>query len=128
MNKKLTKYALSFLMLVILVAPVVVLAQDYGKDLLTDKIDLPQPQGENALPNIVINIINIILGLLALIAVVIILIAGFEWMTAGGSEDKVKSAQNRLKYGIIGLVIIFLAYGIATWVINILDTELRTVS
>ena len=124
MNKKLTKYALSFLMLLVLVAPIVVCAQ-YGDELLEDLI-IPQPEGEDTLPTIIINIINIVLGLLALIAVVIILIAGFEWMTAGGSEDKVKNAQNRLKYGLIGLVIIFLAYGVATWVINILDTQLRT--
>lgn len=98
--------------------PVVTDDPTFGTDKL---IGLDLPSDTQDLPTIVINIINIVLGLLALIAIVIILIAGFEWMTAGGSEEKVKTAQNRLKYGLFGLVIVFLAYGIATWVLNTLS-------
>ncbi|MDP2630152.1 MAG: hypothetical protein Q8P56_01970, partial [Candidatus Uhrbacteria bacterium] len=42
------------------------------------------------------NIINIILGFLGIIAVVFVLFAGFQWMNAGGEEEKVKEAQQRL--------------------------------
>ena len=51
-------------------------------------------------------------------AVVIILIGGFEWMTAGGSEDKIATAKKRMGAGVVGLVIIFLAYAIASFVIT----------
>ena len=64
------------------------------------------------------NIINIILGFLGIIAVVIVLFAGFQWMTAGGEEEKVKEAQQRLIQGAIGLVLIVAAWMIAYYVID----------
>lgn len=69
-----------------------------------------------------VAIINIILGFLGLLAVVIILIGGFKWMTAGGNEDNVSSAQKIIVSGVIGLVIIFAAWGIATYVISTIAT------
>lgn len=64
------------------------------------------------------NIINIALGFLGLIAVILILIGGFKWMTAGGNEEQVSEAKKWIYSGIIGLVIIFAAYAIATFVIS----------
>lgn len=68
-------------------------------------------------------IINSALGFLGLVAVVIILIGGFQWMTAGGGEEKIKKAKGTLSAGIIGLVIIMAAWGIAQFVISIVRTE-----
>jgi hypothetical protein len=65
-----------------------------------------------------VSIVNLVLSFLGLIAVVIILIGGFKWMTAGGNEEKVSSAKKLLISGLIGLVIVLLAWGIATWVIG----------
>lgn len=62
------------------------------------------------------RIINVALGLLGTVVVVIILYAGFEWMTAGGSEDKVADAKKRITYAIIGLAIILSAYAISSFV------------
>ncbi len=120
MNKKLVKHALCFLVLFALAMPVLVAAQgvnpsDYDEGDITGNINVPQGAD---LPEVVTNIINIVLGFLALIAVIIVLIGGFEWMTAGGNEDKVKTAKKRLEYGLIGLVIIFLAYAIVKFVLN----------
>lgn len=64
------------------------------------------------------NIINIILGFLGIIAVIIIIMAGFTWMTAGGEEDKVTEARQRLIQGAIGLVLIIAAWMIAYFVID----------
>lgn len=129
MNKKLLKNVVCFLTLLVLFSPVFVLAQvdssvipgefDEGGYLPGLKINTQTTD----LPAIVVNIINIVLGLLALIAVIIILIGGFEWMTAGGNEEKVETAKKRLKYGVIGLVIIFLAYAIAAFVISNLSSD-----
>jgi hypothetical protein len=66
----------------------------------------------------VMNIVNVLLGFLGIIAIIIILWGGFRWMTAGGNEDKVGEAKKIIIAGIIGLVIIFTAYAIATFVIN----------
>ena len=67
---------------------------------------------------IIANIIRIALGLLGIVAVVIILIGGFTWMTAGGSEEKVEKAKAWIGYGIVGLAVILSAYAIATFVIS----------
>jgi ABC-type Fe3+ transport system permease subunit len=117
MNKKLFKNAVAFLMLLVLVAPGLVLAQnEYFSG--TQGITLPG-QGRNAnAVETVVNIINVLLGLLGLLAVIIVLIGGFKWMTAQGSDDKVKEAQKTIKYGVIGLSIIMLAYVIVRVVIN----------
>ncbi len=64
------------------------------------------------------NIINIILGFLGIVAVVIVLFAGFQWMTSGGEEEKVKEAQQRLIQGAIGMALILAAWMIAYFVID----------
>lgn len=68
------------------------------------------------------RIINVALGLLGIIAVVIVLIGGFEWMTAGGSEEKVGEARKRIFAGIIGIAIILSAWAITRFVLDNLKT------
>jgi len=66
------------------------------------------------------SVINIVLGFLGVIAVLIILLGGFKWMTAGGNEDGIGEAKQMIGAGVIGLVIILAAFGIAQFVINAL--------
>jgi hypothetical protein len=64
------------------------------------------------------GVIKVALGFLGIIAVVIILLGGFKWMTAMGNEDKASEARKLISAGVIGLVIILAAYGIATFVLS----------
>jgi len=66
----------------------------------------------------VMSIVRLLLGFLGIIAIVIILYGGFTWMTAAGNEEKVGKAKQIITAGIIGLVIIFIAYALAAFVIN----------
>ena len=66
----------------------------------------------------VAKVVNVILGFLGIIAVVLILIAGFLWMTAAGSEEKISTAKKLMSAGVIGLVIVLAAFGIARFVIS----------
>ena len=66
------------------------------------------------------NVVQIMLGFLGIIAVVIILLGGFKWMTAAGNEDKVAEAKKMIAAGVIGLLIILMAFGIAQFVLNAL--------
>ncbi|OGY45659.1 MAG: hypothetical protein A3J62_00640 [Candidatus Buchananbacteria bacterium RIFCSPHIGHO2_02_FULL_38_8] len=70
----------------------------------------------------IMTIIRFLLGFLGIIAVLIVLYGGFVWMTAGGNEEKVGTAKKIITAGIIGLVIIFIAYAIASFVIGQLIT------
>lgn len=64
------------------------------------------------------NIIRMALGLIGIVFVILVVYGGFLWMTSGGDDGKVKKAQGYITNGVIGLVIILLAYAITTFVIN----------
>lgn len=69
-----------------------------------------------------VSLIKVIMTFLGIIAVVVILLGGFKWLTAAGSEDKVAEARKLLVAGIIGLIIILSAWAITTFVINQMAT------
>lgn len=114
------KVILSLSTLTLLVLPSLALAQvnewmnnmGLGNILVTN-VDLPQ---------LVFNVIRYVLGFLGVVAVVVIIIGGFMWMTAAGNEDKVAKAKKILTQGLIGLIIIMLAYAIAAFVMSLIRT------
>lgn len=74
--------------------------------------------GKTDLVSSITSLIQTFMGFLGLIAVVLILFGGFKWMTAAGSDEKVKSAKKIMYQGAIGLVIILAAWAIATFVLG----------
>ena len=66
---------------------------------------------------IIIGIINGILGIVGLVAVVMVIMGGISYMTSAGDASKVKKGKDTILYGIIGLVIIGLAFAIVNFVI-----------
>lgn len=73
---------------------------------------------------IIATLVRSLLGFLGIIAVIIILLGGFKYMTAGGAEDKVEEAKKLMISGVIGLIIVIAAFGIASLVINALNTAI----
>jgi len=61
---------------------------------------------------IAVNVIKVALGLLGTVFLALIVFAGFSWMTAGGETKKVELAQERIKNGVIGLLIILVSYSL----------------
>jgi len=82
--------------------------------------------GTKDIKSTIAQIINVVLGFLGVIAVVIVLAGGFKWMTAGGSDDKVGEARKMIVQGVIGLVIVFSAWAIASFVIGQLKSATIT--
>ena len=74
--------------------------------------------GTNDLREGVMNIVRVLLGFLGIIAIVVMLYGGFVWLTSAGSEDKIGQAKKIISAGILGLVIIFISFAIATFVIE----------
>ena len=63
------------------------------------------------------EMIQIALGFVGTLFLILILISGFQWMTAGGSAEKITKAKGRMINAIIGLAIVLAAYSI-TWFIT----------
>lgn len=105
------------LALLALLTPTLVAAQvNFGINEINGTIGLT---GSN--PQVVAaRIINVALGFLGIIAVVIVLYGGFMWMTAAGNEERISKAKQILTAGIIGLVIIIMAWAIASYVVRTL--------
>ena len=127
--KKLMKKAIVLAMALFILTPVLAfslpaLAEKpevkdlWGSDDIRTQVNTDLGLGEKDPRVIVASVINVILGFLGIIAVVIILLGGFKWMTAGGSEDKIGEAKKLITAGVIGLVIILASWGIATFVIT----------
>jgi|SRR5688572_3547006 len=71
---------------------------------------------------IVGRFIGALISLLGMVFVVLLVYGGFIWMTAQGSEEKIKKAKGIITSAVIGLVVVFASYTIATAVIGALSS------
>ncbi|MBI2050410.1 MAG: PKD domain-containing protein [Parcubacteria group bacterium] len=90
-------------------------ASNYGLASTFSRVGIGQ---SNDLKGSIAAIINIVLGFLGVIAVIFIIFGGFRMMTAAGNEDQTASGKQAIIAGVIGLFVIFAAWGIASFVIN----------
>ena len=125
MSKKILPYlaATTFLILVVLPLLTIISVQaatiDYGTGL--NKVASKAGYDTATTSQLESSIgkgIGYVLGFLGVIALIIVIWAGFNWMTAGGNDEKVGKAKKWMINGLIGLGIIILAYSITTFVIN----------
>lgn len=73
---------------------------------------------EASIGAVVATLLKTALSILALLFLVLTVMAGFQWMNAGGNEEVVKKAQSSFKNAIIGLVIVLAAYAITYFIFN----------
>lgn len=79
-----------------------------------------QLEREKNLETIIGTTIKIVLSALGTIFIIYMFVAGNSWMQAGGNEEKVKKATNRIKSLVIGLLIILISYAFSTQVSSLL--------
>ena len=65
-----------------------------------------------------IKILRYLLGLLGIFFLILIIIGGYEWMSAGGNEEKVANAKKRIRMAINGMIIILGAYVISSFILS----------
>lgn len=124
MSKKIVKNLLALAMLSFLALPLVTFAQS-NLDVGINEIETGF--ADNGLSNTdprttVARLINVAMLFLGIIAVVIVVLGGFKWMTAAGNEEKVGEAKKLIGAGVIGLVIVLSAWGIANFILGKLIT------
>lgn len=67
------------------------------------------------------NMISIVLSFLSIIFLGLILFAGFQYMTAGGNQEKTTKAVSLIKNAVIGLVIVLSAWMITRFTIVMMN-------
>ncbi len=81
------------------------------------------PQGDQA-PNILSNAVTLLMTAGVIAAVIMVIWAGIQWTTSDGDKQKVAAARARLTWGIIGLIIILLAYFIVSMLSHLFGVNL----
>jgi heme/copper-type cytochrome/quinol oxidase subunit 2 len=72
------------------------------------------------LETILNNIKGWFAGIIFIIGIIMMLYAAFLYMTSGGDDSKIEKAKKTLVWGIVGIIVALLAYGIWATVYNFL--------
>jgi flagellar basal body-associated protein FliL len=101
-------------------------AFDFSKTLdnTAQRVGLSLPYSKDSgkvadLPELIGKILLNVLGMVGVIFFVLVIIAGFQWMIAGGGEEQVGAAKKRLKNAVIGVAIVIMAYAITSFIVNL---------
>ena len=66
-------------------------------------------------------ILNIVYSIIGIVAVVMVVIGGVSYATSQGDPGRLKKAKDTILYGIIGLVIVLMAFAITNFVLDALS-------
>lgn len=64
------------------------------------------------------TILSAVYGVVGIIAVIMIILGGISYATSQGDPGKIKKGKDTILYGIIGLVIVLLAFAITNFVLT----------
>lgn len=87
------------------------------RDIQTQGVTLTR----ESIETLVGNIRDWFAGVVGAIAVIMIIYSAFLFLTAGGDSEKIGKAKSSLMYGLIGVGVSLLAYGIFTLVRSFLQ-------
>ncbi len=83
------------------------------------KIENPLDLDQNfPVEDLAAKIISTFLGIVGIIALIMFVYGGLLWMTAAGNAQRVDKGKDLFIWSIIGLVVIFSSYAIASFVID----------
>lgn len=69
------------------------------------------------------GIIQLALSITGLVFMIFIFYGGILWMTAAGTEKRIDRAKKIMSESIIGLLIVFLAYAITFFIVNVFSGQ-----
>ncbi len=107
-------FAVGFFVFVVFVHPMQVFAQSTDLETLGAASGLPTSD----IAILIARIIRQFLMVIGIIFTCLIIYAGYLYFMARGEPEPVKKAKKILQQSVIGLIIIFLSYSIATFILN----------
>ena len=81
-------------------------------------VDSVNPGAAVDLNGMIRIILNVVFGVVGIVAVIMIILGGVNYTTSQGDSQKVQKAKNTIMYGIIGLIIVLLAFAIVNFILN----------
>jgi hypothetical protein len=109
--------------------PLAARAQDLGGGMLKNTASnggYKGAAGQEGLTAFIGTIISLFLNILGILFLLYTLYGGYMWLIARGNEEKVNTAKDTLKNGIIGLIICLGAYAISAFVLGALSKSTLT--
>lgn len=70
---------------------------------------------EKSFEDLAATVIRVITGILGVLFLSFAFVAGYNWMNAGGNEEKIKKSKDTLRDLIIGLILVLAVYALASY-------------
>jgi len=123
------KFFLISIFIFILFSPLIAFAAGQGAvggPRVTEPVQLPNPltgkttfdEKTEGIPTLLGRVINAILGIVGSLALVMFIYGGIIWMTSSGNAEQVTKGKNIVIWATIGLVVIFSAYALVSFVLT----------
>ena len=90
----------------------------YGETLPIAECNIHKDHKDDNLMNTVSTIITVAMSVIGVISVVMIILGGVSYATSQGDSGKTKKAKDTILYGVIGLIVVLLAYAIVNFVLK----------
>lgn len=108
MVSKIKKFAAIVPLVLFSLSAVAVFAQDQ-----LDNFTIVKPDSALAnIPALIGFAIQILFIVAGLVAFVYLLLGGIKWITSGGDKGQVEAARNQIVQALIGLIVVFAAWGL----------------
>jgi len=126
MQRSLIKLSVAFIFsllivaVLILILPNVSFAQNSDQN-LSDFANSAGIETTSSLPTIIGRIVQVFLAVLGIILILLIIYGGWIWMSSAGDPAKIEKAKKIIINAIIGVIVVSLAFAIATFVMNALS-------
>lgn len=69
------------------------------------------------------TVLNVVVGLVGFVSVAVIVLGGISFATSQGDTARTTKAKNTILYGVVGLVVVLLAFAIVNFVLNSVFAE-----
>lgn len=70
---------------------------------------------EKTIEDLAATVIRVITGILGVLFLSFAFVAGYNWMNAGGNEEKIKKSKETLRDLLIGLILVLAVYALASY-------------
>jgi Type IV secretion system pilin len=89
------------------------------------KICAATESGQQCIQHVLGSVIKTAMGIVGSIALLMAVWGGFLWLTSMGNESRVETGKKTLIWAILGLVLIFGAYALTTYIFTAITTPAK---